>query len=84
MTEEIPSSPADEIVDDLLPADLDWRHLVCEYPISSLTAAAIGGFLVGRRHGLPLLQELSSFVADEVSRNVQALIGAPAGGDSSD
>ena len=81
MTEETTSSPADEIVDDLLPADLDWRHLVRAYPIPALTAAAIGGFLVGRRHGLPLIRELSSFVADEVTRNVHSLMGTPASGD---
>ena len=78
MTEEIPSSPADEIVDDLLPVDLDWRHLVRAYPIPSLAAAAVGGFLIGRRHGLPLLRELSSFVAEEVTRNVHSLMDSSA------
>lgn len=78
MTEEIPSSPADEIVDDLLPVDLDWRQLVRTYPIPALAVAAAGGFLVGRRHGQSLVKELSGFVTEEVTRNVQSLLGTPA------
>ena len=72
MSEHETSFQADEIVEDLLPVDLDWRHLVRSYPICAMTVAAAGGFLVGRRHGLSLLRDLSSFVTDEVSRNVQA------------
>ncbi len=85
MAEQLRSSPADEIVDDLMPVDLDWRHLVRSYPIPALAVAAAGGFLVGRRHGPALASGLVAFVTREVTRNVESLLGDDeAAGDSED
>lgn len=78
MAEQLRGSPADEIVDDLMPVDLDWRHLVRSYPVPALAVAATGGFLVGRRHGQALVAALVAFVTREVTRNVESLLG---GGD---
>lgn len=69
-------SALDEVVDDLLPADLDWRRLVVTYPIPSLLVAAAGGFWLGRQRGPELVTALSSFVTDQVTRNVRAVLGA--------
>lgn len=68
-------SALDEVVDDLLPADLDWRRLVVTYPIPSLLVAAAGGFWLGRQRGPELVTALSSFVTDQVTRNVRAVLG---------
>ena len=72
---EATPSAVDEVVDDLLPVDLDWRHLVVTYPIPALTVVAVGGFLLGRQHGPELLSALSNFVTHEVTRNVRSVLG---------
>lgn len=68
-------SALDEVVDDLLPADLDWRRLVVTYPIPALLLAAAGGFWLGRQRGPELVATLSSFATDQVTRNVRAVLG---------
>jgi len=68
-------SALDEVVDDLLPADLDWRRLVVTYPIPALLLATAGGFWLGRQRGPELVAVLSSFVTDQVTRNVRAVLG---------
>lgn len=66
---------ADQLVDELLPDELDWRRLVTSYPIASLTAAAVGGYLLGRARGTLIVGALGAFASETVSRNVNALIG---------
>jgi hypothetical protein len=78
------SFEADAIVEDLLPVDLDWRRLVRSYPLSAMAVAVAGGFLVGRRHGLALVRDLTSFVTEEVTRNVQSLLDREPSQDPSD
>jgi len=68
-------SALDEVVDELLPADLDWRRLVVTYPIPALLLAAAGGFWLGRQRGPELVAALSSFATDQVTRNVRAVLG---------
>lgn len=81
MTEDSSSFEVDGIVEDLLPVDLDWRRLVRSYPLSALAVAVTGGFLVGRRHGPTLLKDFSSFVTEEVTRNLQSFFERePSGG----
>lgn len=75
MEREAETSFADELLDDLLPESLDWRGMVTSYPVAALTVSAIGGYLLGRRHGKAILDALSRFAADEVDRNVSAFIG---------
>lgn len=68
-------SMVDQVVDDLLPEDLDWREMVRSYPLPALAAAAVGGFFLGQRHGQELLSAFRAFVDREVSKNVQTLLG---------
>lgn len=63
------------ILDELLPEELEWERLVRSYPVPALALAAIGGFVIGLRHGPEILTAVSGFVAAEVSRNVSELIG---------
>lgn len=74
--EERPGGTSVEaILDELLPEELDWERLVRTYPIPAIALAAVGGFIVGLRHGPMLLGAVSSYVAAEVSRNVGDLLG---------
>ena len=64
----------DSIVDDLVPNEIDWRHVVTNYPIPSLLVAAVGGFLVGREQGRELIAAGKAFVTEEVTHNLNALL----------
>lgn len=75
MSEDNRSFEIEDLVEDLLPVELDWRRLVRSYPLSSMAVAMAGGFLVGRRHGLSLLKDLSEFVTEEVTKNLQSFLG---------
>jgi hypothetical protein len=66
---------ADELLDELLPDELDWRRLVTTYPVTSLALAAVGGYLLGRSRGVAIVGALATFAATTVARNVNALIG---------
>ncbi len=75
MEGEEKTSVADELLDDLLPETVDWRDLVCSYPLSALILSGAAGFFLGRRHGAAILEALSDFASREVDRNVSALLG---------
>ncbi len=68
-------SIVDEVIDEIVPEGLDWERLVVTYPIPALLAVAVGGFLLGRRHGPEILAAVSSYASSEISRNVSHLIG---------
>ncbi len=65
---------ADNIVDELVPGDLDWRHLVTTYPLGAITVASCAGFFLGRHHGTTLLTAVSAFMAKEMSRNILTVL----------
>ncbi len=67
-------SIVEELIGELVPEGLDWQRLVVRYPIPSLLVAAVGGFYVGRKHGVEILKALSGIAAAEVSRHVGHLI----------
>ena len=66
---------ADQLVDDLLPDEVDWRRLVVEYPIASLAAAGVGGYFLGRVRGGAIVAALAAFASETVSRNVNSVLG---------
>lgn len=68
-------SLADGLVDELLPEELDWQRLVRSYPLTSLTLAALAGFLVGRSRGRDVMAALFGFAADTVTENVNEFLG---------
>jgi len=67
------ASFADELIDDLLPDQFDWRRVVRRYPIPSLLIAAIGGYLLGRSRGEDLVGALGDAAGDHVSSRLGAL-----------
>ena len=66
---------ADQLVDDLLPDEVDWRRLVTSYPLASLALAGVGGYVLGRSRGTAIAAALAAFASDTLSRNVNTLIG---------
>jgi hypothetical protein len=72
-------SIVDEIVDELVPAELDWERLVVTYPLTALAIAALGGFFLGRRHGRELLSAVSTFAAAQVAANIHQILGRELG-----
>jgi hypothetical protein len=54
---------ADDLLDELLPPSLDWRHLVQRYPHAAVAVAAAAGFWVGRWKGGLVLAAVTSYVA---------------------
>ncbi|MDP9120900.1 MAG: hypothetical protein M3O15_05935 [Acidobacteriota bacterium] len=63
-----------ELVDQLVPENMDWERLVRTYPLPSIALAGLGGFLLGRSQGPVILSAIGSFAASEVARNVSRLI----------
>lgn len=66
---------ADDLLDEILPEELDWQDLVHRYPKSALAAAALGGYLLGRSRGVEIVEALSRFASDIVSEGVNELLG---------
>jgi hypothetical protein len=73
--ETTPGSPADEVVDELMPAQLDWQDLVGRYPLAALGLATLGGYVLGRHRGREILEAFSLFAADVVTEQVNDLLG---------
>jgi hypothetical protein len=71
-----PPDRAAELVDELIPADVDWRPLVVRYPLTSLAVAAVGGFWLGRRRGAAILAGVATFAADSIESSVHRLLEA--------
>ncbi len=65
----------DEILDDLLPEDLDWRKQVRRYPMSALVISGLAGFFLGSRHGAEIISAMSGFASREVDRNISNFLG---------
>ena len=75
-----PDSGADEalvsnLLDEVLPDELEWKRLVRRYPRTALLVAAAGGFYLGRSRGLEILRALADFAADTVTEGVNEAVG---------
>ena len=70
-----PPSLADEILDEILPEEIDWRQFVWSYPKSTLALAALGGYLLGRTRGRRLLSAASEYVGDSVTEGFNEFFG---------
>ena len=72
----VTTSLADEILDEILPEEVDWRQLVWSYPKSTLALAAIGGYLLGRSRGTRLFAAATQYVGDSVTDGVNEFFGS--------
>lgn len=66
---------ADELVDELVPDELEWRRIVRTYPLPALALAALGGYMLGSRRGKAILLALSTYAADAVAANINEMLG---------
>ena len=66
---------ADQLLDELLPEELEWRRLVGHYPWAVLGAAAALGYFLGRRHGEAVVGAASGLVASGLTSRVASLLG---------
>lgn len=75
--EVVPHKPsiADELLDELLPQEVDWQRLVRTYPLTCLALAALGGLVLGRSRGRQIIGALSNFAADTLTENVNEFLG---------
>lgn len=68
-------SLADELLDEIVPSEVDWRQLVVSYPKISLTVATLGGLWLGKTHGRRLVSGASNLAADTVSEGFNEFFG---------
>lgn len=67
------ASLADELLDDLMPPELDWRGVVRRHPLPALLVAAAAGFWFGR-------SRRSAALVDALAGTVGAAMVARVGG----
>jgi hypothetical protein len=67
-------SLADELLDDLIPPDIDWRRLVRRHPWPALLAAGLAGYLLGRTQGRALVAALAAMAVSRVEERVLGLV----------
>jgi hypothetical protein len=68
------SQLADDVLDELMPGDLDWRHLVRSYPFPMALLALLAGFVLGRHRGHLLLAALSGFAVHQATENITSAL----------
>lgn len=68
--DDSPSSFADDLIDDLLPPEVDWRRIVRRHPLPALLVAGVGGYLLGRSQGRTLLRAISTLAVARVEAEV--------------
>ena len=66
---------ADELVDQLVSTDVDWRDVVRAYPKSALAVALVGGFALGRARGTTIVAALATYTADTLAKNINEFLG---------
>lgn len=72
-------STIDDLLDEVLPEDLEWDRMVRTYPLSSLAVAAVGGFVLALSHGPAIVSAVSGYLSAQVSRNVSQILGQEIG-----
>lgn len=63
-------SLADELLDDLIPPEVNWRRLVRNHPWPALLVAGLGGYLLGRTQGRALVGALAGLAVARVEERV--------------
>lgn len=64
----------EELVEEVLPEDLPWADLVRRYPAPALALAAVGGFVIGLRHGPAVLAAVGTLASRRLSRFASDLV----------
>lgn len=66
---------AEDLVDHLVSADVDWRDLVRAYPKTALALSLVGGFALGRARGTTIVAALATHTADTLASNINEFLG---------
>lgn len=64
------SSLADQLIDGLVPPEVDWRLIVRRHPWPAILLAGLGGYLLGRSQGKTLVRALSALAVAHVESEV--------------
>jgi hypothetical protein len=73
MIDEAPPSrrlDPDSILDSLVPQSIDWRDTVRRYPIGSVLAVGLVGYLVGRTKGSTIMSGLTAGLSAAMMRQL--------------
>ncbi|MBZ0113649.1 MAG: hypothetical protein K8J08_14385 [Thermoanaerobaculia bacterium] len=65
---------SDDVLNVLLPEELEWERMVMTYPIPSLAVALTAGFFIGSRHGRFVVGALGGFLSGRVEHAVNSLL----------
>jgi hypothetical protein len=68
-------SMVDEIIDELLPHEVDWRSVVTSYPKLSVSLVAAAGFWLGRTRGRAILAGITGLAAETVNESINEFFG---------
>jgi hypothetical protein len=83
--DEADLSMADELLDDLMPPEFDWRGVVRRHPIPALAVAAAAGYWIGSsRRSAALIDAVMGAVTAGVVAKIGGLAGAGDGFDEAD
>ena len=61
---------ADSILDSLVPNSIDWRDTVRRYPIGSVLAVGLVGYLVGRTKGSLIMSGVTAGLSAAMMRHL--------------
>ncbi len=61
---------ADSILDSLVPNSIDWRDTVRRYPIGSVLAVGLVGYLVGRTKGSTIMSGVTAGLSAAMMRHL--------------
>ncbi len=61
---------ADVILDTLIPASIDWRSTVRRYPIGSVLAVGVAGYILGRTRGSAIVTGLAAGLSTVITRQL--------------
>ena len=67
---------SEQVLDELLPEDLDWEDVVRTYPLVCLGVAGVAGYLLGRRSGRALVVAATDSAVSRMQSVASELIGA--------
>ena len=72
-------SSIDNILDEILPENVEWERLVRSYPLPSVALAAVGGFVLALSHGPAILSAVTGYLSAQVSQSVSQVLGQDIG-----
>jgi hypothetical protein len=76
MASESTGSLVDGWIDEIVPAELEWKELVRSYPLASVLVVAAGGFYLGAVHGARIVEALTDLASHRVEETADRLRGA--------